>query len=128
MTKILTLDSSGYVSDPPLIVDRIMRNFFVANYTQTNVHYGQIKSLTHLISRHAENMFELSDAIKRALESMLGAHFESVIVDVEINEIDNANVLQNIKITASVYSGDIAFDVGKLLSLVRNKISNIEDL
>lgn len=128
MSKILTLDSSGYVSDPPLIVDILMRNFFVANYTQTNVHWGQIHSLPYLISKYASDMYGLSDSIKRSLEEMLSGHFESVNVDVEIVDISDETPLQNIKITASVYSNNIAFDVGRLLTLVKNRISKIEDI
>ena len=59
---------------------------------------------------------------------MLSGHFESVNVDVEIVDISDETPLQNIKITASVYSNNIAFDVGRLLTLVKNRISKIEDI
>lgn len=128
MSKILTLDSSGYVSDPPLIVDIIMRNFFVANYTQTNVHWGKIQSLPHLISKHANDTYGLTDAVKRSLESLLGGHFDSVNVDVVILNVTEEEPLQNIQITASVYNDNMVFDVGRLLTLVKNRISNIETI
>ena len=128
MNKILTLDSSGYVSDPPLIVDRVMKNFFVANYSQTNLHWGQIYSLPHLIAKFAEDMFGLSDAISSSLESMLGGYFSSVSVDVTIDDIVENDPQQNIKIVATVYMDGAAFDVGKLLTLVKNRISKIENI
>lgn len=128
MNKILTLDTSGYVSDPPLIVDRVMRNFFVANYTQTNVHWGQIHSLPHLIAKFAEDMYGLSDAISSALESMLSGYFSSVLVDVTLEDIVENEPQQNIKIVATVYMDGAAFDVGKLLTLVKNRISKIENI
>ena len=128
MNKLLTLDSSGYVSDPPLIVDILMRNFFVANYTQTVVHYGRIHSLPYLISKHSKNKYALSDDIKRSLEALLSAHFDAATVEVEITSMDNSPGLENIKITASVYKDDLVLDVGKLLSLVNDKISNVETI
>lgn len=128
MSKILTLDSSGYVSDPPLIADRIMRTFFVANYSQTNLYWSQIHSLPNLIAVHAEDMHGLSDAISSALESMLSGHFTSANVDVTIEGIYENDPKQNIKIVATVYQDGVAFDVGKLLTLVKKRISGIENI
>ena len=128
MNKILTLDTSGYVSDPPLIVDRVMKNFFAANYTQTNLHWGQIHSLPHLISKFAEDMYGLSEAISGSLEHMLGGYFSSVSVSVTIDDIVENDPQQNIKIVATVYMDGAAFDVGKLLTLVKNRISKIENI
>lgn len=128
MNKILTLDTSGYVSDPPLVVDIVMNNFFRANHSQTNVHSGQILSLMYLIAKHAEDMIGLSSAIEDALEIMLGAHFESANITVEIDDTSTIDVLQNIKISATVFEGGASYDVGRLLSLVKNRISKIESI
>ena len=128
MGKMLTLDSSGYVSDPAIIADRVMGNFFVANYTQTNVHWGQIYSLPYRISKHAEDMFGLSNSIEQALEAMLSGYFDNVNVSVEIAVISEHNPLQNIKIVATVFKGGTTMDIGKLLTLVKNRISKIENV
>lgn len=128
MSKILTLDTSGYVSDPPMITDIVMNNFFVANYTQTNVHWGQIHSLPWLISKHAEDMYGLSDAVERALEIMLSGYFDTVNVSCEIMPITEERPLQNIKVTATVFKDGAAMDVGKLLTLVKNRISKVENI
>lgn len=128
MAKILTLDTSGYVSDPPLVTDIIMRNFFVANMSQTNLHWGQIHSLPYLISKYASNMIGLQSAIEQSLQSMLGGYFDTVNVDCDIIPISEENPLQNIKITATVFKDGVSFDVGKLLTLVKNRISEIENI
>lgn len=128
MNKILTLDTSGYVSDPPLITDIVMNNFFRANRSQTNVHWGQIHSLAFLISRHAQDMRGLEKAIEDALEIMLTAHFDHVIIECTIDDISNEDVLQNIKVMATVYVGNVAYDLGKLLTLVKNRVSKIEEV
>lgn len=128
MNKILTLDTSGYVSDPPLITDIVMNNFFRANRSQTNVHWGQIHSLAFLISRHAQDMRGLETAIEDALEIMLTAHFDHVEIECTIDDISNEDVLQNIKVMATVYVGNVAYDLGKLLTLVKNRVSKIEEV
>lgn len=128
MNKIMTLDTSGYVSDPPLVVDIVMNNFFRANRSQTNVHFGQIHSLPYLLAQYSENMNGLSTAIETALEIMLSAHFDSSNVTCTIDDISETNVLQNITVTATVFLNGSSFDVGKLLSLVRNRISKVEDI
>ena len=73
-------------------------------------------------------MFGLSDAISSSLESMLGGYFSSVSVDVTIDDIVENDPQQNIKIVATVYMDGAAFDVGKLLTLVKNRISKIENI
>lgn len=128
MNKILTLDTSGYVSDPPLVVDIVMNNFFRANHSQTNVHSGQIHSLMYLIAKHAEDMIGLASAIEDALEIMLSAHFESANITVDIDDTSGTDVLQNIKISATVFDSGASYDVGRLLSLVKNRISKIESI
>lgn len=128
MSKILTLDSGGYVSDPPLVVDIIMNNFFIANYTQTVVHWGRIHSLPYLISSHAEDMFGLASAIERALEIMLSSHFDTVVVNCTIEEIMKDEPLQNIRVEASVLKDGVTMDIGKLLSIVKNRVSGITDI
>ena len=128
MNNIMTLDTSGYVSDPPLVVDIIMNNFFRANRSQTNVHWGQIHSLSFLLAQYAEDMDGLSSAIETSLEIMLSAHFDSSNITCTIADISETNVLQNITVTATVFLDGASFDVGKLLSLVNNRISKVEDI
>lgn len=126
--KLLTLDSSGYISDPPLIIDRILNNFAVANYSQTVVHYGQIKSLPWLIQRYAQDKFGLQAGIKDSLEIMLSGYFDTV--DVEVNivpDIDGVEVKQNIIIDVIVSRGMQSWSIGKLLQMVNQKLFKIED-
>lgn len=126
--KLLTLDSSGYISDPPLIIDRILNNFAVANYSQTVVHYGQIKSLPWLIQRYAQDKFGLQAGIKDSLEIMLSGYFDTV--DVEVNivpDIDGVEVKQNIIIDVVVSRGMQSWSIGKLLQMVNQKLFKIED-
>lgn len=128
MNQIMTLDTSGYVSNPPLIIDIVMNNFFRANRSQTVVHWGQIHSLPYLLSKHAEDMGGLSAAIETALEIMLNAHFDSSNINCTIQDISEVDSLQNITITATVFYGGQSYDMGKLLSLVKNRISKIENI
>lgn len=128
MNKIMTLDTSGYVSDPPRIIDTVMNNFFRANRSQTVVHWGQIHSLPYLLSRHAEDMSGLSTAIETALEIMLGAHFDSANITCVIADTSETDTLQNITITATVFDANASYDAGRLLTLVKNRISKIENI
>lgn len=127
--KMVTLDMGGYVSDPPSIVDRIFRNFFVSNYSQTNVHYGKIQSLPWIIARYAEDMYGMELAIKHALQTMFEGFFERVDVDVHIDPTDGKDSIDHtIQVDVTVYKNSIAYSAGKLLSLVKTRISKIEDV
>lgn len=126
--KMLTLDSAGYISDPPMIVDRVFNYFSVANYSQSMVHYGQIKSLPWLIQHHAQDLYGLEHAIKDALEVMLSGYFDSVNVDCQIRpEIEGVEVKQNIIVDVVVSRGFESWSVGKLLRMVNKKTFVIED-
>ncbi len=126
--KLMSLDSSGYISDPPLIVDRILNYFAVANYSQTVVHYGQIKSLPWLIQRYAQDKYGLQSGIKESLELMLGGYFDTVDVECTIEpDIENLEVKQNILVDVVVTRGIQSWSMGKLLQMVNQKLFKIED-
>lgn len=127
--KLITLDTMGYISDPSLIIDRVFRYFFVANYSQTNVHYGNIKSLPWLIARYPEDYFSLQREIKDALTSMLYGYFDNVEIDCTIApEMEGLEVKQIITIDFTVYRGGRSWSGGKLLTLIKNRISKIEEV
>lgn len=116
------------MSDPPLIADRVMRNFFVANYSQTNVHYGEIQSLPYLIYKDAENMELLKNDIETALGKLLRGYFESVDVNVEIKNLEEeVESVQNITIDVVVQSGLNRYSLGRLIYLANGRISKIEE-
>lgn len=126
--KIMTLDSRGYISDPPLVADIIMRNFFVSNYTQTNVHWGNIHSLPYLVSMYAEDILGLTNAIRNALTTMLSVKFDRVDIDVTAKPIVEDNESQQeIVVDAKLYLGLNVYSLGKLISLVDNRVSGIID-
>lgn len=128
-TKLITLDSMGYVSDPSIIIDRVFRNFFVANYSQTNVHYGKIHSLPWLIANYPEDYFRLQVVIKDALTSMLKYYFDNVEVDVNIEPLhENLEIKQIITVELHVYRGLQKWSGGRLLHLVKNRISKVEEI
>lgn len=132
MRKMITLDSDGYISDPSHIIDRTMNNFFTSNYSQTVVHVGQIKSLPYLVRQFASDNYGLERACIKALTDMLSAHFESVIVEANIEPIDPEKPDSDrvsLTISAVVYTANgKSYDMAKLLSLVNNKITNITEV
>lgn len=126
--KMLTLDTMGYLSNPSLIVDRTFRNFFVANYSQSSVHHGDIKSLPYLITKNAENYYSLASDIRLALEMMLSGYFDNVEVECTIDPISEAQTTkQIITVNVDVYRGLNKWSAGRLLTLVKNRISKIEN-
>ena len=70
----------------------------------------------------------LETAIENALVIMLTAHFDDAEVTCEITDISETNLLQNIKVSATVFDNGLSYDVGKLLSVVKNRISKVEDI
>lgn len=128
-TKLITLDSMGYTSDPSIIIDRVLRHFFVANYSQTNVHYGQIKSLPWLIQQHPQNYSYLQTEIEDAIKALLYGYFDNVECNVTIEPVNEATEIdQIITVDVNVYRGAKKWSGGHLLQVVKNRVSKIEEI
>lgn len=122
-----TLDSSGWVSDPPNIVNRILTNFFVANHSQTVVHWGKVYSLPFIIAENAEDDVGLKEDIKTALSTMLRGYFTNVTVDIDVVPFNDADQRRNVIIDVLVNVNDATYSLGKLLTLVKDNIIEIKD-
>lgn len=79
-----TLSSSGILTEPKQVADYLFRSFMASENSQSS-HYP-IYSLPYLVEKSTGRVGNLPDEIAEALRSMYESYFESVTVDVRLEE------------------------------------------
>ena len=130
MTPTLpTVSTSGWVNDISEKADRLLSYYFVSDFSQSNLHRGQIVSLPQQVQEFGHDALALERAVKSALESYFGRYFESAIVDVSTtspNPLDPNRI--QVKVGLIVTDGGRQYSVGKLVRTFKGTIIDIIDI
>lgn len=117
-----TLSSAGYVQDPAQILDTLLSYFFVADYSQSNAHYGEVASLPYIIKVNSNNRGGLTRDVESTLVRMLGAYYDSVSINVTVEENNGSPESYDIRVTGSVTSKGRQYSLAKLASVANDKL------
>lgn len=123
-----TLSSAGFVRDPAVILERQLSYFFIADYSQSNQHYGRVASLPYLIKNYAHRPDMLVDRIATAIENMLASYFESVAITVELTEPYEDSPQFDITLEGSVTQNGSRYGIARLLTISNSTLKNVADL
>lgn len=123
-----TLSSSGYVSDPATKLERLVAYFFIADYSQSNQHFGKVASLPYLIKAHGERPDVLVDRIQGTLELMLSSYFESSYVNVSLQDPLSVDPEYDIVLEGNVTHAGVKYDISRLLTISNNTLSKVSEL
>lgn len=119
--SIHNLSTSGAITNNKSLAIRLLKNFMVSDYSQSNLYMGNVSSLRYLISQFdTVSELELRDSITSQLTSMYGRYFDDVDVEVFTEESIKDKSLVNIKIDIRVIQD------GKTIYV--NEIINKEEL
>lgn len=128
-----SLTSTGWITDPLQRADLILYDFFVANYSQSIIFRGQIKSLPYYIQRNRD-VSVLRDVLQTAITTLLNSYYDSAEISIKISPVKNAlGIVENeftmdIQLSAIVIQDGKRYSLGKLINVENssvNKISNI---
>lgn len=117
-----TLSSAGYIQDPAQILDNLLSYFFVADYSQSNAHYGNIASLPYIIKVNSNNRDGLTRDVERTLSRMLASYYDTVSINVTVEENNASPESYDIKVTGSVTSKGRTYGLAKLASIANDKL------
>lgn len=124
-----TLDTSGWVSGPAEKAERLMAYFFVSEYSQSEVHAGQIKSLPYLVSMYGREPYALRGEAERALIGILRPYFDDVDASVSVPvEVDPSTNKIDLTVTCTVVQDGKSYSLGRMLTYVNSKLSKVSDL
>ena len=128
---VATLSSEGWLKDPQNQATALMRYFLVSDYSQSDDHRGQVRSLPYYIQKGSGNFFYLREDIQLALNELFGRHFDSVEVGVKILTSDDIPTIDksrfNIDISVIVTKNGRQYSLGRLLQVLNEDISIIKE-
>lgn len=124
-----TLDTNGWVSDVQSKITGIFLDYLANNYSQSDIHLGNVRSLPYTIASNPRNIGELRLAIERDLEIIYGAYTDSVTTNISITDFYESNELNfyNIVIDVKVQEGLSLFNIGKYIKVENGIIKGISD-
>lgn len=128
-----SLTSTGWITDPLQRADLILYDFFVANYSQSIIFRGQIKSLPYYIHRNRD-MSVLRDVLQTAITTLLNSYYDSAEISIKISPIKNAlGIVDNeftmdIQLSAIVIQDGKRYSLGKLINVENSSVSKISNI
>lgn len=101
-----TLSSSGVLSNPSLILDRLIKYFLASNQNQSNIFPNDTASLKYIVHLHSKNPMGFRDALISSLNKMLRRYFKTVDIIVQLNDITTESLVKEIQLEINVIDYD----------------------
>lgn len=101
-----TLSSSGVLTNPSLILDRLVKYFLTSNQNQSNIFPNDIASLKYIVHLHSNDPSGFRDALIDSLNKMLNRYFISVDIKVQLNDTTTESLVKEIQLEINVVDSD----------------------
>ena len=92
----------GWVTDPIVILDKCLANFYLTDYLQSNLFFGQLHSLPKILQEHGNRIEAARIQIESQLQIYLAAYFDKVNVSVSVEQDANGDGSLNGRETLNV--------------------------
>ena len=125
-----TLSRAGWSKSPAEMVDFLLSDFFIAEYSQSYLYKDNITSLPYLIQRYQGDVPGLVEAMRRYLEDYLGSYLDDILVDVTSDAGTSENPTSAVAITIYIQfsRNGVVYSVGKLIETLNSRIKKIVNL
>ncbi len=123
-----SLSSSGWVTSPAEKADLLFSYYLTSEDSQSLLYAGNIVSLPAQVQSAGHDALELRSRIRNDLQNYLSPYFEQVIVEVETEENPNDSGRLEIRVECTVVDNATTYSLGRLISTVNSKITNIINL
>ncbi len=101
-----TLSSSGVLTNPSLILDRLIKYFLASNQNQSNIFSRDIASLKYIVHLHSRNPSGFRDALITSLDKLLRRYFNTVDIIVQLNDTTTESLVKEIQLEINVIDFD----------------------
>ncbi len=127
-----SLSQMGWVTDVSVKADKLLMDFITANYSQSIIFRGKIKSLAYCIHK-ARDMMALQENLQLIVTAMLSAYYDNAEVSIRVVPLDKNGTVDNvdnmdIRISAIVTQNGVRYSLGKLVQYVNSAVSTITAL
>lgn len=124
-----SLSPAGWLKSPAEKLDKLLSYYFVSEFSQTNIYFGQVTSLPHHIKLYGHSEDALTTAMRDALSRMLSPYFDGVEVNITTDQPaqgDEARI--HIKIDIVVSQGGVKYSAGRVAETVNGSLMRILDI
>lgn len=124
-----TLDVRGQLTDPYQVLDQLLADVFVANYSQSVLYKGHVSSMVYLLKKHADDPSALASATENMLTAYLSRHFDLVhtaatVVDY-LNDPDVIDKRFTLRLEIKFTVNNVAYDAAHLAFIENSKFKRI---
>lgn len=123
-----TLSTAGFIKDPAQTLDALLSYFFVADYSQSNAHYGNVASLPYLIKTKSNDIGGLTRAIESTVSNLLNAYYDTVDIYVTLEQNNISTESYDIKVSGTVTLDGKSYTLAKLISIANDKLIKTANL
>lgn len=123
-----TLSTAGYIKDPAQVLDTLLSYFFVADYSQSNAHYGNVSSLPYIIKDKSNDISGLKRSIETALERLLDGYYDTTNIYVTVEQKNINAESYDIKVSGTVTLNGKTYGLAKLVSVANDRLIKTANL
>lgn len=120
------LGALGWTNSTLLTLDHLMSDFFIAEYSQTSIFYGQIASFPYLLQKYRDDPTGLTSATQETLLSYFRRYFNNVVVECTLANPDTEENNLSMSIYAEVTDNtNHTYTVARMGEIINGKFSRL---
>lgn len=117
-----TLSVDGWITSINTKADHLMGYFFLNQYSQSMLYHSSIRSLPWLIATYASEPLALREQIGLSFYALFTPYFDDVNYQVEVRESQDSDAVYVIRLSASVVSDGVRYDLAYLIHTSKTTI------
>ena len=95
---------TGYIYDPGKKLDRLMSDFYEAEWSQSYLFQGAITSFPYILQMYQDDTTKVANKTRDSLVTYLGKYFDNVEIESGVMET-NSSTSYNLRIYVAVTQG-----------------------
>ncbi len=127
-TSLATLSTLGFVKDAITKFEFLISHFFLSDYNQTYLYYGNVTSLPRIIEENGNNIDGTIYDIKEKLTKYLNRYYDSSQIEVYLSDPASLSGSVSITISAIVIDNGTRKSFTRMLQAYDGKVQAITKL
>lgn len=120
------LSGDGWVKETMMVVDYLLQDAFLSDYSQTHIYPDHVFSVAWIIQQHHNNVSELTQVMRTRLATYFSRYFYNV--EAEVTYVEDPDDDSRVDLTLFLQFTDTAnkqFNLSKSLEVVDMKVKKI---
>lgn len=122
-----TLDTTGWVTKPEIKADAVLLNYLQANYSQSTIFQGKVRSFQYTLQKYQGDPTGLSIAVRDDCRDIFGAYFDIVDPRCDVRDAGAAytgtkKATWDVEIMVDVVQKGTRVSVGRMLAVADSKV------